>query len=718
MQYSRNNAASSNRSWVYPYNQSSAPLPAPQPLNLPPAVHDHEHLPNPYPSRQHHAQHGLRVVNNTPDIEEHRPIEDDSYMPVDYQPPKKKKSIFGKMFKGAGRIPEVLGYGVGAGLSDKRKMKRMGTLDDGYGSSTVTRTDTLPRYTSPSSSSQYEQPHSTLGLNFHPQHHPVDTTIDEYPEFEETHTPPPDVVRLSDTVPPPVPLRASRSRRVPPPSVDTFEDELNIPGGLTASRYMDHPATETFTPGNPVERTTVMVYDRDSRYPDPAPLPLTPPPVSRPVSSGPGLSYATPDPLPPPPLQPLRPISVVLQPPVPAPATVEVTPPVITSTNRLSHRTPTGPRPLSIVTTPLNANPLPPSQTTAPGAAISVTTNPVPVTPAQPQNAFSRPQDIMSPVSAQPFPTTDYMKMTHSPSSHHTGTASSPTTFSLDPSFSSDLSPFVRFVRTLYHMPWISHDRVTVDYLPNEGVIGLRQKATRKRAKSIPWYNALGERGRRDSGSVELLSGHKGLGKHDDRKTSISKPRKHGKSGGYMRTRRRHHHHHHHSSSSKRRHHHGHESHRHTSSTENVPLPPTSPMYSFPYSPYPYAPYPGFPVPAIAGGQTPPSPKGAQATVQTSPHGVYPPYQPLMAPPHMYFFAQPQVASPSGKQNVPAVLVPGAVDHDHARHKSISSAKTAGTSVVPPVLIPGVADEEHKDTVKLSSASQKTNRQSVPGAFA
>lgn len=86
---------------------------------------------------------------------------------------------------------------------------------------------------------------------------------------------------------------------------------------------------------------------------------------------------------------------------------------------------------------------------------------------------------ILSPISVHPQPTTDYLKMALSPShslQHHTTaltnltpathhSSSGITSFSYDPLFSNTSRPMERFFKTLYYMPWIAHERITVDYL-------------------------------------------------------------------------------------------------------------------------------------------------------------------------------------------------------------------------------------------------------------
>jgi len=85
--------------------------------------------------------------------------------------------------------------------------------------------------------------------------------------------------------------------------------------------------------------------------------------------------------------------------------------------------------------------------------------------PSDSAEANQVPSHAQSPVLAHPRPASDYRKMGSllSPASPTTLTT---TTFTSDPSFSSELNPVKRFFSTLHRMPWIARDRVTVDYRP------------------------------------------------------------------------------------------------------------------------------------------------------------------------------------------------------------------------------------------------------------
>ncbi|KAJ3774052.1 hypothetical protein FB446DRAFT_730594 [Lentinula raphanica] len=85
--------------------------------------------------------------------------------------------------------------------------------------------------------------------------------------------------------------------------------------------------------------------------------------------------------------------------------------------------------------------------------------------PSTNRNSIAYPNSYHNPpsIAAHPQPSPDYRRM-----SRHTGDESIPATYSTGtPSFSTELerNPF-RVLKTLVNMPWISHERVTVDYSP------------------------------------------------------------------------------------------------------------------------------------------------------------------------------------------------------------------------------------------------------------
>jgi hypothetical protein len=174
-------------------------------------------------------------------------------------------------------------------------------------------------------------------------------------------------------------------------------------------------------------------------------------------------------------------------------------------------------------------------------------------------------------------------------------------------------------------MPWVSHDRVTVDYLPDHGLLG-GVHAKRGRVKRMAtWYRSM-LASRRNSDNADLLlgGGRRRRRRRRERDLDVSlgaalaelgspfaatKRRK----GRTERSRRHHHSHHHHSRHSRRHHHH-----RPSDDNEDDH---SSAGSSTPFTPmYPYFP-PHFPIafqsPAFA---QPDGPTTAAA------------YQPLLSP--------------------------------------------------------------------------------------
>ncbi|KAG7095500.1 hypothetical protein E1B28_006239 [Marasmius oreades] len=76
----------------------------------------------------------------------------------------------------------------------------------------------------------------------------------------------------------------------------------------------------------------------------------------------------------------------------------------------------------------------------------------------------SRSRDYSHPASVlvRPLPTEDYRRMSKSITHNTVGSSS----ISYEPSFSTELSPIHGFFSTLWHMPWVATDRITVDYFP------------------------------------------------------------------------------------------------------------------------------------------------------------------------------------------------------------------------------------------------------------
>lgn len=255
-----------------------------------------------------------------------------------------------------------------------------------------------------------------------------------------------------------------------------------------------------------------------------------------------------------------------------------------------------------------------------------------------PSNVASEPAPVDEPVSAHPLPATDYMKMTFSPSPTSRNTMD---TTSYEPSFSSELNPVYRFFHTLYHMPWIAHERVTVDYRPGNGIV--QKKKTRPITKKS-WYRG-GLVRREGTAAVDLLSNGT-----TSARTSAGTDLSPVASPTSRRTRRRtrpeHHHHHRHSNDTTPRRRQKQRASTSTANTQHVhkqrsmsPLIP--PVYPYNYPAYPY-PYPGYSLPPPPRG-----PRSHRSKAYAQPQ--YPIYQPMPAPPPgpVYVFQQP-AAAPAG----------------------------------------------------------------------
>jgi hypothetical protein len=127
-----------------------------------------------------------------------------------------------------------------------------------------------------------------------------------------------------------------------------------------------------------------------------------------------------------------------------------------------------------------------------------------------------------SPETAHPQPANDYMKMTASPRTAGTQVTEY-TSFSTDPSFTSDLNPVFRFFAGFYHLPWFS-ERSTVDYSP---LTGFGQKSGgrggRGKKEGQSWYRKKGDTaGLSASLSLDLLSSGEGDRDGEDRGSVIS----------------------------------------------------------------------------------------------------------------------------------------------------------------------------------------------------
>ncbi|KAF8901466.1 hypothetical protein CPB84DRAFT_1777364 [Gymnopilus junonius] len=704
LHYSQYNSATNTQSW---HNNQQ----------IPSGLHNHDRLHNPYP-------HPLHVINRTPMTDG-----EDDYMhqssvarrpnrfdktnsestPTDFSPavsrPRKKKSFVGGFVKGIRRLPKtVFGYGSSAS-SGKNRLEYFETTDAEDTATVVTgmsNGNSLPLYTS-NPVTPVTGPGPSRSTPYRP------TPVSPIPE-----SPPPAVVRLSD-----VPQHDSNHSVLP----GNFDPE---PGGSHLFAPQGHRLIENLQSegsySNPVERTTVMLYgndpdsqsyNRNSR----GPLP-TPPVVPQQVSS-PGLSYVS-EPLAP--LAPLRPASfhsshVSAQPQPRAPAEI----PRISSSSAISQRTsqvlpPQRVPPPSLIPGLLHSSSHSPSQ--QPIADSHHQPQPEPETQNAPQTAprSAEPppiEPIQSPVDAHPTLAPDYREMTlgSSPSSPDI-LDSRHRQSHYDPSFSSELSPVERFFKTLYRMPWVSHERVTVDYKPGVGLGHMKKKKTKPLSS---WYRSMLAGSRRSSATLDLLSSSNRTG--TDR-TSLGRavaaalaaplsPSKHSGRSSDNKRKPHHHHYHHHQQHHRSPHHHhkhheksGHPKKRHTSSSvettdtdadEKYAGPYLSPIpYPMQYQPYPYPAYPAFPVAAPAAamqsaqkqaGDNPTSSSGSSAMMY-APAG-YASYQPMVAPAPVYTNSSVQQTTTTASNTGAATGQQGAQSSQQSRQPAPAPSGMVYTPAIP-----------------------------------
>ena len=147
-----------------------------------------------------------------------------------------------------------------------------------------------------------------------------------------------------------------------------------------------------------------------------------------------------------------------------------------------------------------------------------------------------------SPETAHIPPATDYIKMTTS--------CTMPSSFTNDPSFTTELNPLSRCLHALFRLPWMS-DRSTVDYSPLAGFGTKSGGRGVLKKQGTSWYRRPDPNGGAITGhSLDLLAAE-GDG------ASVSAWRRR------VAKRRYHHHHHHHH----RRHRHEHRRYRHRSAS-------------------------------------------------------------------------------------------------------------------------------------------------------
>ena len=280
---------------------------------------------------------------------------------------------------------------------------------------------------------------------------------------------------------------------------------------------------------------------------------------------------------------------------------------------------------------------------------------PTPVRPIlSPQRAVT---SIMSPRSILSPPTSNY-------------TISAAPSF-YGRSFESDLSPVEKFFKGLYHLPWVAHERVTVDYRPGDSDRAKNKVKGGVKKPMASWYRSVMSRSRR--ASLDLLSsGNNTLS--DAARTSLGTSlsplgspisrgsRRSGGSSNRHRTQ-------HATKQGKKK------ARRRTTSTtttttatqqvlgrkQSSPIIPTMYPYTYPGYPYAYQPYGTFPGPSMHQVQAAPSsPRGprhrkSHAKVAKYPHGGYAQYQPMAmpAPPAMSMPSAPPiyVIAPSPPQS-------------------------------------------------------------------
>ena len=578
--YSHNSSGinATTRSWVHSQQHTPAPPPS-LPIPLPTPVQPLRPLPNPH--AQHHRHHRppvLYTVNPSEPLDSEEDQQRMDNILFGYQkagpsklrkPPAsidksvhiikdKKRTVLGGLVKSIRKIPKIIGYGAGKGATSNRR----GTLgtEGGEGTSTsltgLTTGSTLPQYTSnpptpvvaPIPSRPHHYAHQPMGMQ-------IPMTL---PPLRSS--PPPEVVRLDDV------RRRRPDFRIMPPSINIARSETaHFFPGTTNNTDSSSSAD------NAAERTTVVLYDHDHHTPTPTPS------ISRQISSnGPTgrLSYVGSE-------QVVRPTSFHGGSQAPPPIEIP------TSTTRMG--TPVSY--LSYVSQPTTVPAAAPPHVKRSSSQLrsqlsnqsqqhqQLLTSPPQHQPSSTPPIIEPSERIQSPISARPQPTTDYLKMALSPLHslhHHTTALTNPTaashhsssgitSFSFEPSFSKPSGPIEKFFKTLYYMPWIAYERITVDYLPgkvgrvhghalsretsSKGVRDERKRRggdgqrreTRGRQhtdisrrkhrkhrrrgdgdeKIASWYKGVSSRSKRTSAELDLLSSDSGLHSLPTTTTSI-----------------------------------------------------------------------------------------------------------------------------------------------------------------------------------------------------
>ncbi|KIL68444.1 hypothetical protein M378DRAFT_882878 [Amanita muscaria Koide BX008] len=265
-----------------------------------------------------------------------------------------------------------------------------------------------------------------------------------------------------------------------------------------------------------------------------------------------------------------------------------------------------------------------------------------------PSDVQETPTSVQSPVLAHPPLSNDYRKMSLNSHDATSRTDTHTTSYSMEPSFSSELSPVKRFLHILHSLPWVAGERITSDYNP-----GGSEKDSPKKKPMISWYRRA-EDSHGNTAAVDLLSA--GSPRSEGANSSAAtppklEPRRVRRSHSHLHTQRHQHGHSRHQRHHRQHHHrHGHgrkNQRRRTATTAETDdddddddvihhvHDPSSVLPSVYPSQYTYAyPYPFPPPTAPRGPRSRPSP--------TYPAG-YVPFQPMPPTPPP---AQMPVTSP------------------------------------------------------------------------
>ncbi|KAJ3533175.1 hypothetical protein NMY22_g7446 [Coprinellus aureogranulatus] len=361
-----------------------------------------------------------------------------------------------------------------------------------------------------------------------------------------------------------------------------------------------------------------------------------------------------------------------------------------------------------------------------------------------PQTILEGEDTVLSPATERLPPTADYRKMPNfpnSPSRRTTWTRTTATSW-YDPSWASQrLTPVERFFKTLYHLPWVSHGRVTIDYRPGAGLQGKgKYKAGVFKKPMSSWYKRLSRSGksqeldllssgtmyipdmtRRTGGSLDTMSSIPASprsGRTGRRRTSGDDLR-HNRSGGHSSGHRRHRHRHHH--------------HRRRRSMSTIEEPsdqrngsPALPVYSYPYPAYPYGTYPGY-APAPPGMPLTPGITGMPATPPISPGAAQQgfPMQMIAAPVPMPAAQAPREHRSSSKRSPRGPRTRGsgsrapAYPNGYAPYQAMAFPPQVLYQGTPPTpggqatMTPGVGPQQQPQLVQYVPVPMQV----VPGAF-